>query len=61
MVRKAPLDEQPPQTMNPSHEELLFGLVLTKPAAERALFLDRECGDDQPLRARLDALLYDRV
>ena len=43
--------------MNPSHEELLFCLALTKPADERGLFLDRECGDDKALRARLDALL----
>ena len=43
--------------MNPNREELLFGLALTKPAAERALFLDRECGEDKDLRARLEALL----
>ena len=43
--------------MNPSREELLFGLALTKPAAERAAWLDRECGDDKALRQRLDALL----
>ena len=43
--------------MNPSREELLFQLALTKPAAERAAWLARECGDDEPLRARLEALL----
>ena len=41
--------------MNPNREELLFQLALTKPAAERAAWLDRECGDDKALRARLDA------
>ena len=43
--------------MSPSREELVFQLALTKPAAERAAWLDRECGDDKPLRARLEALL----
>jgi hypothetical protein len=43
--------------MNSNREELLFGLALTKPAAERARFLDRECGEDKALRQRLDALL----
>jgi serine/threonine protein kinase len=43
--------------MNPPPEELLFQLALTKTIAERALFLDRECGDDKALRARLEALL----
>ena len=43
--------------MNPSREELLFQLALTKPGAERAAWLDRECGDDTALRARLEALL----
>ena len=38
-------------------EEALFALALTKPAAERAVWLDRECGDDNALRRRLDALL----
>ncbi len=39
--------------MNPSREELLFQLALTK----RVAWLDRECGDDAALRARLEALL----
>ncbi len=43
--------------MKPNREELLFQLALTKPAGERAEFLDRECGDDKALRQRLDALL----
>jgi len=43
--------------MNPSREELLFQLALTKPVAERATWLDRECGDDKALRARLAVLL----
>ena len=42
---------------NPTHEELLFQLALTKPADERAEFLDRECRADATLRARLEALL----
>ncbi len=34
--------------MNPSHEreQALFILAATKPAEERAAFLDRECGGD---------------
>jgi len=43
--------------MSPSNEEAIFVLALTKPAAERAEWLDRECGADQALRQRLDALL----
>jgi hypothetical protein len=43
--------------MPPSNEEALFVLALTKPAAGRAAWLDRECGEDKALRARLDALL----
>ncbi|MCW5554792.1 MAG: hypothetical protein KIS67_21845 [Verrucomicrobiae bacterium] len=43
--------------MNPTREELLFSLVLTKPAVERIAWLDRECGEVMALRARLDALL----
>ncbi|MGD0615650.1 MAG: serine/threonine-protein kinase, partial [Verrucomicrobiota bacterium] len=38
-------------------EEALFAIALTKPAAERAGWLDRECGGDPALRRRLDALL----
>src|SRR6185369_3389386 len=40
-----------------TREDLLFQLALTKPAAERAAWLDRECGEDKSLHARLDALL----
>jgi hypothetical protein len=43
--------------MNPNHEELVLALALTKLAAERAAWLDRECGDDKALRGRLEALL----
>jgi eukaryotic-like serine/threonine-protein kinase len=43
--------------MNPNHEELLFELALTKSAPKRGAWLDRECGEDTSLRARLDALL----
>ena len=43
--------------MPPSNEEALFALALSKPAAERAAWLDRECGGDSALRQRLDALL----
>jgi len=48
---------QPPK--NPSHEreQALFILASAKPADERAAFLDRECGEDKALRARLEALL----
>ena len=43
--------------MPPSNEEALFALALSKPAAERAAWLDRECGGDSALRQRLEALL----
>ena len=43
--------------MNPSLEEALFALALRKPAAERAPFLARECGDDTGLRRRIEELL----
>ena len=43
--------------MNPNREELLFQLALTKPAAERAVFLDVTCEGDAALRQRLDVLL----
>src|SRR5262249_12720223 len=45
------------QPMNAPREELLFQLALTKPALERAAWLDRECASDSALRARLEALL----
>lgn len=47
--------------MNLNRAELLFGLVLAKPVADRALFLDRECGEDKDLRTRLDSLLAVQV
>ncbi|MGO8927931.1 MAG: protein kinase domain-containing protein [Limisphaerales bacterium] len=43
--------------MNPSREEALVALALMKPAAERAAFLERECGDDADLRRRVEELL----
>jgi len=43
--------------MNPSREELLFQLALSKPAAKRAAWLDAECDGTSALRQRLDALL----
>ena len=43
--------------MNPSPEEALFQLALTKPAEKRAAFLDAMCEGDPALRQRLDALL----
>ena len=43
--------------MNPTREELLFQLTLIKPPVERGSWLDRECGNDSALRARLEALL----
>ena len=50
-------DIKPP--MNPSHEreQALFILAAAKPVAERAAFLERECGGDKVLRTRLEALL----
>jgi serine/threonine protein kinase/WD40 repeat protein len=43
---------------NPSLEEVLFEVALTKPsAAERAAFLDSVCQGSPALRARLDVLL----
>jgi len=38
-------------------EQALFALALMKPAAERAAFLERECGDDAGLRQRIEELL----
>ena len=43
--------------MNPNREELLFQLALTKPAQERASWLERECGEDKALCAPVAALL----
>src|SRR5881396_2233254 len=43
--------------MNPTREELLFQLALSKPAAKRAAWLDAECEGDAVLRARVEALL----
>src|SRR4051794_26867857 len=35
----------------------IFDAALETPAAERPAFLDRVCGSDAPLRARVEALL----
>ena len=43
--------------MQLSREELIFGLALSKSGAERGAFLDRECGGDLNLRARLQRRL----
>ena len=43
--------------MNSPVEEALFALALRKPAAERAAFLERECGEDAGLRRRIEELL----
>jgi serine/threonine protein kinase len=43
--------------MNDNREELLFQLASLKPTNERAVWLDRECGEDKALRARVEALL----
>jgi tetratricopeptide (TPR) repeat protein/serine/threonine protein kinase len=39
------------------YEETLFHLALEQPAAERAAFLAKMCGDDHALRQRVEALL----
>ena len=43
--------------MNPSREEALFQLALSKPVAKRAAWLDAECEGDSALRQRLESLL----
>ena len=50
-------DNIPVMKPQPSREEALFQLALSKPAAKRAAWLDTECEGDPALRARLDALL----
>ena len=41
----------------PSREVAVFAAALELPARERAGYLARECGDDEALRARVEALL----
>ena len=41
----------------PSRELALFAAALELPAEDRAAYLARECGDDQALKARVEALL----
>src|SRR5215510_1499253 len=48
---------RPPVQAHQNREEALFALALSKPATERAAWLDRECAGDSALRARVDALL----
>jgi eukaryotic-like serine/threonine-protein kinase len=43
--------------MNSNREELIFALAATKSGAERAGFLDRECGHDNALRQHIETLL----
>jgi WD40 repeat protein/tRNA A-37 threonylcarbamoyl transferase component Bud32 len=43
--------------MNTDREELLFRLALTKLPAERAAWLDRECGEDKTLQQKIEAQL----
>jgi serine/threonine protein kinase/WD40 repeat protein len=43
--------------MNPSREELIFALALTKSESDRAAFLDGVCAGDPVLRLRLENLL----
>ena len=45
--------------MNPEPDpvESLFAIVLGKPAAERAAYLDQACAGDAALRQRIEALL----
>ena len=44
--------------LDPRRVKALFNAALDLPdAAGRTAFLDRECGDDQELRQRLDELL----
>jgi hypothetical protein len=50
-MRNTPMNPPPPR------EEALFQAVVALSGPERAAFLDRECADDPPLRARLEALL----
>src|ERR1041385_2037641 len=40
-----------------SREEAIFDAAVALPPAERAAYLDRACGGDQPLRQRVDLLL----
>ena len=41
----------------PQREEALFALAVDKSPADRAAFLERECGGDAALRQRIAALL----
>src|SRR5436190_23301299 len=49
-----------PMPASHDREQAIFTLAVAKPAAERAVFLDRECAGDPTLRKRLEALLAAR-
>src|SRR5580765_1347731 len=51
--------EPEPHLMNEptAREEALFTIALGKSGAEQEAFLQRECGNDGPLRQRVEALL----
>lgn len=54
-MRKLPAKPEPIHPTNePNMRRALLAFALTKPAGERAEFLDRECGDDKDLRQRLE-------
>ena len=44
-------------TTNPTSETEIFQVAVNLPAAERGEFLDRACGDNQPLRREVESLL----
>ncbi|HEV2211087.1 MAG TPA: serine/threonine-protein kinase [Verrucomicrobiae bacterium] len=46
-----------PMSSPHEREQALFILAAAKPVAERAAFLQRECGEDKVMRARVEALL----
>src|SRR5437867_9400931 len=50
-------NSRPTMTPTQQREEALFAAALTKPPAERAIFLDGACHGDAALRTRLEALL----
>jgi WD40 repeat protein/serine/threonine protein kinase len=52
------MEPEPHLTNEPTaREEALFTIALGKSGAEREAFLQRECGNDSPLRQRIEALL----
>jgi hypothetical protein len=59
-MRRRPNRKRTSSSHEPDSRRGVFALVLTKPAAERAAWLDRECGDDKGLRQRVEARLQVR-